>query len=100
MHGADIEPEDMPKLMKRVQAALGLDPKDVSNDTPGADSLRRLLGSLSQIVIAVTELRNIYGTGHGKSKAPGLDSASTHLVVSAGIAAASYLMERYREMKS
>lgn len=100
MHGADIEAEDMPKLLKRAQAALGLDPKDVSADVPGADSLRRLLGSLAQIVIAVTELRNLYGTGHGKSKAPGLDTASTHLVVAAGIAAATYLMERYRELKS
>jgi hypothetical protein len=100
IHGAEISAEDMPKLLKRAQAALGLDPKDVQTDAPGSEPLRRMLGSLAQIVVAVTELRNIYGTGHGKSKAPGLDLASTHLVVSSGIAAATYMMERYRAMKA
>lgn len=100
LRGVDIAQEDMPKLLKRTQAALGLDPKDVGSDTPGGDSLRRLLGSLAQIVIAVTELRNLYGTGHGKSHAPGLDDPSANLVVASGIAAATYLMERYRAMRT
>lgn len=99
MHGAKVSAEDMPKLLKRVQAALGLDPKDVSEDVPGADVLRRLLGSLSLIVVSVTELRNLYGTGHGKSNAPGLDRASAELVVASGVALASYLMDRYKALK-
>jgi len=99
IHGAEIAADDVPKLLKRAQAALGLDPKDVDASLPGGESLRRLVGSLAQIVIAVTELRNLYGTGHGKSNAPGLDPASTTLVVSAGISVATYLMERYRQMK-
>lgn len=99
LHGAKIGDEDMPKLLKRAQAALGIDPKDVEPTTPGAKSIRRLLGSLAQIVVSVTELRNLYGTGHGKSMAPGLDPAATRLVVSAGTAMAAYLMQRYLELR-
>jgi hypothetical protein len=99
IHGANLSNEDMPKLLKRAQAALGLEPKDVDPSMLGSEPLRRLLSSLAQIVIAVTELRNLYGTGHGKSNAPGLDSASTNLVVGGGITAASYMMERYRILK-
>lgn len=99
LHGAKIGDEDMPKLIKRAQAALGIDPKDVEATTPGAESIRRLLSSLAQIVVSVTELRNLYGTGHGKSMAPGLDPSSARLVVNAGSAMAAYLMQRYLELK-
>ncbi len=99
LHGAKIGEEDMPKLLKRAQTALGIDPKDVEPATPGVESIRRLLGSLAQIVVSVTELRNLYGTGHGKTMAPGLDPASARLVVSAGTAVAAYLMQRYLELR-
>lgn len=99
LHGAKIGDEDMPKLLKRVQVALGIDPKDVEPAALGAESLRRLLGSMAQIVVSVTELRNLYGTGHGKSMAPGLDAASARLVVGAGTSVAAYLMQQYLAMK-
>lgn len=99
MHGAKTGGDEMPKLLKRTQAALGLDPADVDMSLPGADALRKLLSSMSQIVIAVTELRNLYGTGHGKSNAPGLDSDSSKLVVAAGTSLAAYLMSRYRQLQ-
>ena len=51
------------------------------------------------IVVCVNELRNLYGTGHGKSNAPGLDEASISLVVNGGIAVAVYLMDRYKAFK-
>jgi hypothetical protein len=98
LHGARIGSADMQKLWKRVQTTLQLDPKDVKTAVPGGDSLRRLLGSLNQIVVAVTELRNLYGTGHGKSKAPALDPESAQLVVGAGTALAAYVMARYKQL--
>ena len=99
LHGAKIGDEDMPKLLKRAQVALGIDPKDVEPTTLGGESLKKLLGSMAQIVVSVTELRNLYGTGHGKSMAPGLDPASARLVVGAGTTVAAYLMQRYLAMK-
>ena len=100
MHGAKIGNDEMPKLLKRTQAALGLDPADIDGSIPGAESFRKLLGSMAQIVVAVTELRNLYGTGHGKSSAPGLDPSISKLVVAAGTSLAAYLMSRYRELQS
>jgi hypothetical protein len=98
LHGP-MRTEDIPKLLKQAQAALGIDPRDVDETIPGSEHLRRLLGSIGQLVISVTELRNLYGTGHGRSMAPGLDPPSTRLVVGAGTAVAAYLMERYKELK-
>lgn len=100
IEGAAIGKDDMPKLWKKVQIALVLDPGQVTETTPGADSLRRLLGSLTQIVVSVTELRNLYGTGHGKSKAPKLDTESAQLLVAAGTALASYIMRRHEQIVS
>lgn len=99
LHGANIAAEDMPKLLKNTQAALGIEAKDVDPNVPGAESFRRLLGSMAQIVVSVNELRNLYGTGHGKSKAPGLDAAAARLVVAVGTSLAAYLMERYNGLK-
>jgi hypothetical protein len=84
--------------LRVAQAALGLDPADVDGSIPGGESLRKLLGSMAQIVVSVTELRNPYGTGHGNSNAPGLDAGTSKLVVAAGTSLAAYLMARYREM--
>ncbi len=100
MEGAAIGQDDMPKLWKKVQTALLLDPSQVTGTAPGADSFRRLLGSLTQIVVSVIELRNLYGTGHGKNKAPKLDTESAQLVVAAGTALASYLMRRHEQITS
>jgi hypothetical protein len=99
LHGTEVGADDMPKLLKNAQAALGIDAKDVDPTVPGAESFRRLLGSLAQIVVSVNELRNLYGTGHGKSKAAGLDPAAARLIAAAGTALAAYLMERYNELK-
>lgn len=99
LHGAEIGADDMPKLLKRAQAALGLDPKDVDVSVPGGEALRRLDGSIANIVVSVTELRNLYGTGHGKSNAPGIDPTTVRLVVGVGTELAAYLMARYESMK-
>jgi hypothetical protein len=98
MHGASIGSDEIPKLLKRTQAALNLDAPDVDGTVPGAESFKKLLGSLAQIVVSITELRNLYGTRHGKSKAPGLDSGAAKLVVSAGTSLAAYSMNRYKDM--
>ncbi|MBI3837790.1 MAG: abortive infection family protein [Planctomycetia bacterium] len=100
MHGARTGNDEMPKLLKRTQAALGLDPADFDGTMPGSESLRKLFGSMAQIVVSATELRNLFGTGHGKSNAPSIDPAMANLVVASGTALAAYLMNRYREMQS
>lgn len=96
---AELGDLDVPKLLKRVQAALDIDPKDVDVAVPGGEQLRQILGSLGQIIVAVAQLRNRYGTGHGRLNTPEMGIAEARLVVGAGTTVAIYLMELYQERK-
>jgi len=40
----------------------------------GAEAARRVLGGLGSAAVGVVELRNLYGTGHGRIAATSLDS--------------------------
>jgi hypothetical protein len=66
---------DIPALAKQAQQALQLHPgtlpapRDAS--TPdNAESIRKILGALTTAALGVAELRNRYGTGHGRLSAP------------------------------
>jgi hypothetical protein len=86
--------EDIPALLKRAQQKLGLDPKSAQ---PGAETLRRTLSNLGQVVVGVAELRTLYGTGHGRSKVPELEIAHVRLTVNAAISVASFLVEVWQD---
>jgi hypothetical protein len=89
--------EDIPTLLKRAQKELDVDPKSVEGTLPGADSLKRTLSNLGQVVIGVAELRTLYGTGHGRSKSHELQLAQARLVVNAAISVATFLLEVWKE---
>jgi Abortive infection C-terminus len=80
--------EDMPTLLKKAQEKLGLDAKSVGDGVPGAQTLRRTLSNLGQIVIGVAEIRTLYGTGHGRSRSRELEKSSVALPGSSGGAGA------------
>jgi hypothetical protein len=85
--------EKIPQLLKRAQRELDLDPKSVGDDTPGRDTIRRTLSSLGQIVVGVAEVRNLYGTGHGRHQSRELQIAHARLVVNAAVTLATFLLE-------
>lgn len=58
---------DLPQLAKQAQKELGLHPGMLSPTTKGLDASRRVLTGLTQIAIGIAELRNLYGTGHGRT---------------------------------
>ncbi len=89
--------EDIPTLLKRAQKELDIDPKSVDGTLPGADSLKRTLSNLGQVVVGVAELRTLYGTGHGRSKSHELQLAHARLVVNAAISVATFLLEVWKE---
>jgi hypothetical protein len=62
------EDADMPTLIRAAQSALALHPSAVAPTTKGVESTKKILGGLTAIAIGVTELRNAYGTGHGKAE--------------------------------
>lgn len=65
---------DIHDLLKRVQKKLKLDPSSADGQ-PGAETIRRTLSNLGQVVVGVAEVRNLFGTGHGRSRAAELERA-------------------------
>lgn len=88
--------DDIPKLLKKVQKALDLVPEDIDEAKKGAEIIKILLSNLGQVVIKITELRNLYGTGHGKDrKMKGLNERHARLAVGAGVTLATFLLETF-----
>jgi hypothetical protein len=60
--------DDLPALVKKTTKALNLTADDISETAKAADTIKKMLSNLGTIVQGSAELRNAYGTGHGKSK--------------------------------
>ena len=95
--------DDIPKLLKKTQKALEIVPDDIDDAVKGAEMIKILLSNLGSVVIKLTELRNLYGTGHGKeNKRNGLSERHAKLAVGAGITLSTFLLEtfEYRRTKN
>jgi hypothetical protein len=88
---------DLPHLVKETAKHLKVTPDAVRASAAGAESIRRVLGSLGSIVSGVAELRNSYGTGHGKAGGGGLGPRHARLVVGAASTLAVFLFETYND---
>ncbi len=91
---------DINGLLKQVRGVLNLDPKSVTGAAPVAETLKRTLSSLGQIVIGVAEVRNLCGTGHGRSQSYDLEIAHARLVVNSAIAIATFLLEVWTDERT
>jgi hypothetical protein len=89
--------DDIPVLLRRAQRELDLDPSSPDRGVPGADVIRRTISNLGQVVVGVAEVRNLYGTGHGRSRARELNIAHARLVVNAALTLATFLLEVWQE---
>lgn len=56
----------LPQLLKNTTNALDFKPKNADDPQRAEKSILQVLGGITTIVQGVTELRNAYGTGHGK----------------------------------
>lgn len=83
--------QDVHALLKLARKKLGLDPAQLG--VPGQSTIARTLNNLGQIVIGVSEVRNLYGTGHGRYRSKELDIVHARLVVNAAVTIASFLLE-------
>jgi hypothetical protein len=87
---------DLPKLVRLVAEDLRLLP-DHAEGTRDPDAIRKILGSLSTVVGGIAELRNSYGTGHGRTRSSGLGPRHAKLAVGAASTLAVFLFETYQE---
>lgn len=96
-----ITPEaslDLPKLVKATVKELKLTPNDIPDEAKAAETIRRLLSNLATITNGIAELRNKYGTGHGKAaSSKGLGPRHAKLAVGAASTLAVFLVETHRE---
>lgn len=97
--GVTLAPKhDMPKLVKRTMKQLKLTPDGIPDTAKGADTIRVLLSNLATIVNGLAELRNLYGSGHGKhAKSGGLNRRHAKLAVGAATTLGVFLFETFMD---
>jgi len=89
---------DLPALIKAAMKQVQLAPEDVPAAAKGADVIRVLLSNLGSVAGRLAELRNLYGTGHGKEPSVrGLDGRHARLAVGAAATVAAFLVETHQE---
>ncbi len=87
-------PSKFPALLTAAFEALHLHPKsNPSSGRPTEESVRKILGGALQIVMGVDELRNNYGTGHGRSEPAKLARRHARLAAGAGMTVATLMLD-------
>jgi hypothetical protein len=89
---------ELSQLVKATLKELRLLPDDVPDKAKGADTIKRLLSNLASVTQGLAELRNLYGSGHGKDgRSRGLKPRHAKLAVGAATALTVFLFETHRE---
>lgn len=92
--------DDVSQLTGKVLKELDLLPDNVQPSDPGADSIKAILGNLRAIPSKLAELRNPYGSGHGKSASfVGLEERHAKLAVGCSIAFVDFVWSTYKSTK-
>ena len=87
---------DLILLVKNTNRELKLSPTDIPDDKKAAKTIKSILNSLSTVVQGICELRNEYGSGHGKTaKFVGLGARHAKLAVGAATTLAIFLLETH-----
>ena len=87
--------------MKIAMKELKLVPNEIPDSAKGANTIKRLLNNLGTVCQGLAELRNLYGTGHGKhGKASTLKPRHAKLAVGAAATLATFLFETHIQTKS
>jgi hypothetical protein len=96
--GDDPEAFDkFPRLVKTAVARLDIATEDVPEAQKGAQAVAMLTNGLGQLAEGTATLRNLYGTGHGRTRSAGADTRLARLVVGACSTLAAFLLETLAE---
>lgn len=100
-HGIEVDENlDVTKLVKEVRKTLGLVPESIPSAAKGAETIQRLLSNMGAVAQGLSELRNLYGTGHGKhGKAKGLSARHARLAVGSAATLSMFLLETHEDRK-
>lgn len=88
---------DFSELMKSVYKELNLHRDCVPDDKKASQTIKNTLSSISTIVSGVNDLRNSYGSGHGKENDyEGLSRRHARLVVGVASSATTFLWDTHK----
>jgi len=95
--GAEFEDKwELTKLVKETCRKLKLTPDDIPDSAKASDTIKRLLSNLASVAQGLSELRNSYGTGHGKSaQEKGLTARHAKLAAGAATTLVVFLFETH-----
>lgn len=91
----------MPEFIKSVTMdSLNLLPASVQATDQGADAIKAVLGNLRTIPSKLAEIRNPFGSGHGKSASfQGLEERHAKLAVGSSITFVDFIWSTYENQK-
>lgn len=93
--------EDFTGLVKLTLKSLQLAPDDIPDQAKAVKTIRVLLHNLATVAHGLTELRNPYGSGHGKeARSKGLRARHARLAVGAASTLGVFLFETHTEKSS
>lgn len=92
--------DDVPQLANKTLNALNLLPVNVQETDQGAEAIRAVLGNLRAIPTKLAEIRNPFGSGHGKSASfQGLETRHAKLAVGSSITFVDFIWSTYENQK-
>jgi hypothetical protein len=90
---------DLPKLVRMAEEALQVHPSQAMPD--GSPTTRKILGAALTITSGIAELRNDYGTGHGRDAVPsGLGPRHARLAVNGARLWCQFMLDTLGDPKS
>lgn len=93
--------DDVPQLASKTMDALNLLPANVQPTDRGADAIKAVLGSLRAIPTKLAEIRNAFGSGHGKSASfQRLEVRHAKLAVGSSITFVDFIWSTYESSKN
>lgn len=94
--GLSSQGKDLPQLVRTVARELALLPENIPDRAKGSEVIKRMLSNLNQVSQGIAELRNLYGTGHGRDgRFVGLKPRHARLAVGAAATLGSFLLETH-----
>ncbi|UGT70795.1 abortive infection family protein [Nocardia gipuzkoensis] len=92
---------DLPKLARMAEEALLVHPSQAKPGPDGSSTIRKVLGAALTITSGIAELRNDYGTGHGRDTAPsGLGPRHARLAVNGARLWCQFMLDTLADSKA
>lgn len=92
--------DNVSQLTKKTMDALSLLPENIQATAQEEDAIKSVLGNLRAIPTKIAEIRNPFGSGHGKSASfRGLEARHAQLAIGSSITFVDFVWDTYESQK-